>query len=109
MVTLTDGGLAAKKGDVLKMKFISDKALSGTLKIDYTNAHDYGIFDVYLNGKKIESNLDLYSPKLEKTAKSYKNTTVKKGDNIIKVVLKGKNPKSKPANMFGIDYVELQK
>ena len=96
------------EGGELILKFKSDKELTGKMDITYTVANDYGTFDIFLNGKQIESGLDLYSERLNLKTQSYENSVIKKGDNELKVILKGVNPASKPAKMFGLDVLEIK-
>ena len=96
------------KADELILKFKSPKQLKGQMNITYTVADDYGIFDIFLNGKQIEKNLDLYSAQLDRKIQTYENSIIKQGDNELKVVLKGINPASKPAKMFGLDLLRIK-
>ncbi len=97
----------ASNGTEVVLSFKAEKELTKQLDIAYTIAVDYGIVDVYFNGKQIEKDLDLYNATLNRKTKSYKNTVIKKGNNKLKFVMKGKNAAAK-GNIFGFDYLEVK-
>lgn len=73
----------------------------------FTKAHDYGIFQLNLNGTDISQPIDLYSPELKTTDPiDLGVVTLPEGKPILKVTLAGKNAASS-ASSFGLDYLKL--
>ncbi|MDA3925396.1 MAG: hypothetical protein PF904_11930 [Kiritimatiellae bacterium] len=91
-----------------EMTFSFEVKEPGTaLRLALTKAPDYGIFEFYLDGKKISDPIDLYDPKVLLAADiDIENLTIGKGTHQLKIRCVGKNEKSK-GFFFGIDYVQV--
>jgi len=94
-----------KKNDELETVFYSEQERIGELTAVFTNAPDYVIVDVLLNGELIFEDLDLYSEKLSLKKYYFENGSIKKGDNILKLKVKGLNKKNTKADKMGLDYL----
>ena len=68
----------------------------------FTVAPDYGVFNLYLNGRKIASNLDLYYPKVSIREIKLGEVTLQSGKNTLTVELSA-YPKGLNKSCFGID------
>lgn len=95
-----------KIGDKMSAKFIADKDYSGTLSIAFTQATDYGSHNIYLNGKKIKSNLGFFDEKLQVNKFDLGDVQIQKGENILTFECTGYSPRMKKA-MLGVDYLEI--
>ena len=84
-----------------------------SIEIQLTSAPDYGIFDIFLNDKKIIENFDCYSPvvKLSQLIKIPK-FSLEKGKAKIAFALVDKNKDSnefrKGRYLLGLDYLKIQ-
>ena len=79
------------------------------LRLGLTKAPDYGIFEFYLDGKKISAGIDLYDPKVIRAADiDIKNTAIDKGKHELKIKCIGKSKQSN-GFLFGIDYLQIKK
>ncbi|WP_439185388.1 hypothetical protein [Carboxylicivirga taeanensis] len=63
------------------------------------------VVDVLLNGEMIFENLDLYNKELALKERFFKNGSINKGKNILKIIAKGTNPSSVNADKMGLDYL----
>ena len=100
----------AKPGDVLVLAFPVEE--SGRYKVfaNFTRARDYGIIQLYINDKKAGEPMDFYNPSIAVSGRKELGTfELKKGDNLLKAEIKGKNKKALPRHMFGLDYLVLEK
>ena len=68
---------------------------------------DYGRQKIYINGTAAEQLIDCYSPVLYWLHPKLGVFEFKKGDNILEIVTVEPNPKAKPGNLFGLDYIFL--
>ena len=93
-------------GDELDLTFLLKEGGKFNVKAALTISHDYGIFSVSLNGKQAFSNFDAYNPTVNFKIVELGTFDLKKGENVIKVKITGKNPKS-AQYFFGLDYIEL--
>ncbi|KJF45385.1 glycoside hydrolase family 172 protein [Draconibacterium sediminis] len=94
-----------KKGDELEVYFYSEKERKGQLKAVFTQAPDYATADVLLNGDLIFKDLDLYNSELGLKELFFKNGRIKKGKNIVKLIVKDANGAGESPNKFGLDYI----
>ncbi len=105
----------ARPGDRLKLAVPSEDAGRRTLILAAAKSTDYGIFKVSFNGKVVEEELDLYSPKIAHSGElKYEGVEVRSGINELEFEIVGTNPAAKPWNpnsplyQFGLDYAELR-
>ena len=97
-------------GDRLILEFDAPTAGAGEheLAARFLSASDYGVVDLYVNGKQVAEDLDLYRDRVEMTEETSLGTVeLKPAGNRIEVVIKQPNPDAKPGNMFGLDYVRV--
>ena len=83
-----------------------------TLAKQWTSAPDYGVFEVQLNGKVIEPQLDLYSPRvILANLRDLGEITMKAGAQRRGIKLIGGNPKAQnfqgKGYLYGVDYLKL--
>ena len=76
------------------------------LQLALTQAPDYGVFDVYLDDKKIITELDLYHVGIARTEQTVDSLKIEPGRHTLKFKCVGKNAKSKRF-YFGVDTVQL--
>ena len=82
-------------------------AQAGTgLHFMFTNAPDYGIFDVYLDDVKIFKAVDLYGPKVDISDRSVTDLKIEAGPHRLKFHCVGRRQQS-PRFYFGLDYVDV--
>ncbi|MBQ4557281.1 MAG: DUF2961 domain-containing protein [Clostridia bacterium] len=72
----------------------------------FTTAKNYGKVDIYVNGTKVGSTLDLYSASVGYTTKNVGKVTMKAGDNKIVIKTVGKNASS-TGYQSGLDYIKF--
>ena len=82
------------------------------LAMQWTLAPDYGVFEVKLNGKVVEPQLDLYSPRVKlANLRDLGEITMKAGAQRLVIKLIGGNPKAQKFQgkgyLYGLDYLEL--
>jgi len=100
----------AKVGDVLVLAFPVKEAGRYRVYANFTKANDYGIIQLYINGKKTGKPIDFYNPTVVPTGRMDLGVfDLKKGDNLFKAEIVGKNAKAIPKYMFGLDYLLLKK
>jgi len=97
-----------KVGDYFVVEFNVEK--SNRYRIDgyFTKSYDYGIFEVYLDGKKLKrTSIDGYSPKVVASGEiKLGKKKLSEGNHILKFTVKDKNKKS-AGYMIGIDCFKL--
>ncbi len=96
-----------KEGDELTLSFLMKEAGNFNVKAALTLSHDYGIVSISLNGKQVLSRFDTYNPTVIFKTVDFGKCTIKEGENILKVKIIGKNPKS-TKYFFGLDCLEIQ-
>lgn len=96
----------AKEGDRLVLEFEVKKA--GTYQMTSSNcvARDYGIHELYLNGKSLGTK-DFFNDGLAWKKFDWGKVAVRAGKSRLEVVSRGHNPQADPRNMFGLDYILL--
>ena len=98
----------APVGSEMTLSFDSPYEGSFNLKMLYAFSWDYGVFDIWFNDRKIETNRNLYDANLHTEWSEYGSVQVSKGINTIKV--KAISPHSGIANcFFGLDRIVLEK
>ncbi|MCK4343675.1 MAG: hypothetical protein KAX05_00195, partial [Bacteroidales bacterium] len=75
-----------------------------------TKAADYGIVRFELNGKPAGRSFNGYLPDDVKTYPfNFGTHKLNAGENILTVLIVSKDPKAKPGNMAGIDFMRFEK
>lgn len=98
----------ARPGDKLVLALPVEKTGTYQLEVTLTKAKDYGIFQLYLDEKKVGEQVDLYDPAVIPTGPIQLGThELKKGDHTLTVEIVGANEKAIKAYMFGLDEVRL--
>jgi hypothetical protein len=99
----------AEVGDVLKLIFLVDEAGWYRLSASLTRAVDYGIIQVYINGEKAGTSFNGFAPEGVQTDwHDLGNHLLEKGENTIAIRIVGKDPRARPGNMAGIDYLKIR-
>jgi hypothetical protein len=98
-------------GQSISLKLPDTDPGSYLVQVYLTKSWDYGIVQLYINGKKVGPPIDLWSPAIESTGPLLLGKVVLKGANdIVLVEVTGKNKAaSQPFYQFGIDGFVLQK
>lgn len=115
--TFSDGNWSADKhlwwknpsiGDRITLEFAVQEEGTYELKVAMTRARDYGIFQLFVDGKKVGEPIDLYDPNVVPTgALSFKEHQLGQGKHTLSFELVGNNEKSIPNHMLGLDYILL--
>ena len=96
----------AKPGDKLEVVVPLKKAGTYDVSVVLTKARDYGIVQLYLDGKKAGDPIDLYNPSVVPTDPIPIGThKLAEGDHTLGVEIVGANEKALKRYMFGLDYV----
>ena len=97
-----------EKGNRVDLEFESSFVGQYDFSCIFTTAPDYGVFSIFLNGKLIASNLDLYSS--EVAVKEFKlgEISLNSGKNVLSVELTG-HPGDLQKSNFGIDKLIFRK
>jgi hypothetical protein len=96
----------AKPGDKLQVIVPVKEAGRYRVGVVLTKARDYGIVQLYLNGKKAGEPIDLYNPEVVNTeVLPLGEFDLPAGENVLTVEIVGKNPQAVPGYMFGLDYL----
>jgi hypothetical protein len=97
-------------GDELLTKFILEADGNYTISAQLTMAIDYGIIQIYLDGKPIGSRFNGYHPDGVITRQvSLGRQMLNKGEHILSVKILGSDPKARPGNMAGIDWLQFSR
>ncbi|MHC4741439.1 MAG: DUF2961 domain-containing protein, partial [Planctomycetota bacterium] len=100
--------IGAKPGDTLELAIPVKKSGKYNISTQLTKAIDYGIHQLYLDGKKLGEPIDLFNDGVIPTGPIYLGVhELEKGRHILKVEIVGANEKAKKAYMFGLDYLTL--
>ncbi len=98
----------AAEGDSLTLKFEVEEAGKYKLVGNNCMAVDYGIHEVFVNGKSLGT-FDFYSPELKWAVHEYGVADLPKGTAELKIISRGSSPKCNPARrMFALDYILLK-
>jgi hypothetical protein len=102
---------AEKPDEVLRIGFFVPENGSYELYSRFTKAVDYGKVKLYVNDEPVGNVYDLYQPEDVGQTEEIKLGPVemKKGINILKVKMVGKNPDAYGRYMFGMDYLKVLK
>jgi len=99
-----------KPGSHLELRV--NVAAKGTYAVEaaMTQAPDYGIVKLSLDGQAMGSSFDLYHSRVVPTGPTLLGeATLEAGDHTLEVEIVGANPHAAPAYMFGVDYLLLVK
>jgi len=99
----------AKPGDKLELALPVEKTGTYCLKMQLTKAIDYGIAQLYLDGKKLGEPIDLYNNGVIATgALDMGLHELTRGAHVLKVEIVGANQKAVQSYMVGLDYIKLK-
>jgi hypothetical protein len=99
----------AHLGDKLSVAIPVKEAGKYEVKLQLTKARDYGIVQLYLDGKKVGNLFDPYDPNVVPSGvKSLGNFDLTAGDHTLTAEITGANQSAVPSYMFGLDYVLLE-
>jgi hypothetical protein len=97
----------AKPGDRMTVHFHVPTAGHYSVELNLCMAPDYGRQKLSINGQATSETIDGYSPKLYWQQPGLGVFDLKEGDNTLTVETLEPNPKAKPGNRFGLDYIFL--
>ncbi len=95
-------------GDTLLLAVPCKKAGRYHIEAELTQAVDYGIVQMEINGVKAGSPIDLYAPQVEHKRFELGAFDLKKGTNQLKVTITGTSDKGMKKHMFGFDYLLIK-
>jgi hypothetical protein len=75
---------------------------------EFTQAIDYGIAKIMLNGTVIAERVDFFAPKIGKKRIDFGEVELRQGANQLTFVLADSNAEASPGRMIGVDLLELQ-
>lgn len=93
----------AEVGNQAAFSFISNVEGKFSLAGLFTIARDYGVFDIYINGKKIFDKLDLNNKELAVKEFTADSVNIIKGVNLIEIELVRHAPEAAKRSNFGLD------
>ncbi|MBQ8400051.1 MAG: DUF2961 domain-containing protein [Clostridia bacterium] len=96
------------KSSTLTLKILVSEAGDYDITGAFTQAIDYGIVDIYVNGQKIASDLDFCHNGVIHCTEDLGVVSLKSGYNELKIVITGKN-QAATDYMVGIDYFSIKK
>lgn len=95
-----------EKGDKIVLEFFITQEKEYDVTAAFTKAKDYGIFQTWLDGRKIGPELDLYNPSVISSGPiKLGKQILKKGSHQITFEIVGKNKEAEPRHMLGLDYL----
>lgn len=98
----------ARPGETLELVIPVAETGTYTVTMQLTKAIDYGIVQLYLDGKQLGAPIDLFNDGVVATGPlDFGKHQLAKGEHVLKVEIIGANEKAKKAYMFGIDYLKL--
>ena len=98
----------AKPGDKLDLALPVEKSGRFKILVQFTQAVDYGIVQLSLDGEKLGGPVDLYHDGVIATGELNLGTReLSAGDHQLTVEITGANPKAVQSFMVGLDYVKL--
>ena len=98
----------AEDGEMIVLEFEANRSGLQSLSANLCFARDYGIQELFVNGRSIGM-IDFYSPDLLWKIVDLGRVVLNKGKNELKIVCKGSNPKANPpSRMFGLDYLMIK-
>jgi hypothetical protein len=99
----------ARPGDKLDLALPVETTGQYNLTLQLTKAPDYGIVQLYLDGKKLGEPIDLYHPSVAPTGAMALGTfALDTGTHKLTAEITGANQKAIKNYMFGLDYVKLE-
>jgi hypothetical protein len=99
----------AKVGDMLDLEVPAQKGGTYRLKMQLTKAVDYGIVQLYLNGKTLGEPIDLFNNGVVPTGVLDMGThEFDAGRHSLRIEIVGANDKAVKQYMFGLDYLKLE-
>jgi hypothetical protein len=99
----------AKPGDTLELAVPVQKMAKYRLKMQLTKAVDYGIVQLYLDGKKLGGPIDLFNNGVIATgALDMGVHQLDEGEHKLRVEIVGANEKAVKSYMFALDYLKLE-
>ena len=93
----------AEVGNQATFSFISNVEGKFSLAGLFTIARDYGVFDIYINGKKVFNKLDLNNKELAVKEFTADSVNIIKGVNLIEIELVKHAPEAAKRSNFGLD------
>jgi hypothetical protein len=100
--------IEAKPGDQLELALPVEKPGRYELSAQLTKAKDYGIVQLFLDGRKLGDPIDLYDPNVVPLSGVKLGThELAAGEHKLTVLITGANEKAVKSYMFGLDYVKL--
>jgi len=101
--------IEAKPGDTLDLAVPVQKAGTYRLKMQLTKAIDYGIVQLYLDGKKLGEPIDLFNNGVVATgALDMGIHELSEGEHKLRFEIVGANEKAVKNYMLGLDYLKLE-
>ncbi|MBQ4280217.1 MAG: DUF2961 domain-containing protein [Rikenellaceae bacterium] len=94
-------------GAKLTTQFRTGKGGIYDMTVLFTTARDYGVYNIYLNGVKIGSKIDLNNPQIKVKPIGFGNVELKSGVNTF-TVEQVSAPKDFPKSVFGFDKLVFQ-
>jgi hypothetical protein len=102
--------IEAKPGDKLELALPVTGSGKYQLSMHLTKAPDYGIVQLYLDGKQLGQSLDLYYPSVIPTGALPMGTyDLAEGQHKLTIEIIGANEKAIKSYMFGLDYLKLDR
>lgn len=101
--------ISAKPGDTLELEVPSTTSGQAELVMQLTKAPDYGIVQLFWNGRKLGEPVDLFHAAVVPTGALQFGSVDVTPRNILKVEIIGANDRAVKSYMFGLDYLKLQK
>lgn len=89
----------------LRLAFDASVPATG-LRVAMTRAADYGIFELWLDGRKLSEPVDLYQPDVERIEHELRNLKIAEGPHVLAFKCLGKNDQSS-GHFLGLDCFEL--
>ena len=100
--------VGAKPGDRLTLALPVEKTGQYHLRGQLTQAVDYGIVQLSLDGKKLSEPIDLYHPGVIATGElDFGRHTLTAGEHKLAIEITGANGRAVKSYMFALDYVKL--
>jgi hypothetical protein len=100
----------AKAGDRLVLALPVEASANYEVSAQLTKARDYGIVQLWLDGKKLGDPIDLYAPNVIPLGNvKFGQRGLTAGEHKLTVEITGSNEKAEKSYMFGLDYVRLVK
>jgi hypothetical protein len=100
---------SANVGDMLDLEVPVERAGTYRLKMQLTKAIDYGIVQLYLNGKKLGEPIDLFNNGVVPTGLLDTGAhELDASNHILRIEIVGANAKAVKQYMFGLDYLKLE-